>query len=190
MKTKDFIQVEITSVKELREWLEKNHTQKESVWLVTYKKSTIEKYVARSDIIDILLCFGWVDGILRVLDDEKTMHFVSPRQTQYWTRMYKDRYAKLLKDGAVNTAGVAAEAKSKELGLWDFMDDVDDLIVPTDLEGALTKIKATTTFSDLNDSYKRNLLRYIKLAKTKPTRQKRIETIVNHTARGERIKNM
>jgi len=190
MKTEDYQQVEITSIKELRTWLMKNYTQTESVWLVTYKKSVPDKYVARTDVIDQLLCFGWVDGILRALDEEKTMHFVSPRQTQHWTRMYKMRYEKLLKDGQVHQSGKAAVAKSIELRLYDFMDDVDDLIIPDDLSSSLLATNATALFQHLNDSYKRNLLRYIKLAKTDGTRTKRIEKIVDYTARGERIKNM
>jgi uncharacterized protein YdeI (YjbR/CyaY-like superfamily) len=73
VKTENFAKVEITSQEELRSWLLKNHTQSESVWLVTYKKSEADKYVSRWDVLDELICFGWIDGIRRKLDDKKKL---------------------------------------------------------------------------------------------------------------------
>ena len=63
--TGNFSKVEIRSVGELRSWLLENHEQSESVWVVTYKKIEPARYVSRWEILDELLCFGWIDGIRR-----------------------------------------------------------------------------------------------------------------------------
>ncbi len=65
VKTESFNKVEINHIKELRVWLEVNYSQPESVWLVTYKKSIPDKYVDRWDVLDELICFGWIDGMRR-----------------------------------------------------------------------------------------------------------------------------
>jgi uncharacterized protein YdeI (YjbR/CyaY-like superfamily) len=90
LKTENFIQVEISSATQLRAWLAQNHTQKESVWLVTYKKEIMEKYVSLQEVLDELLCFGWIDGIRRKLNEEKTMQLIAPRKIQHWTKTYKN----------------------------------------------------------------------------------------------------
>lgn len=77
IKTENFDKVEITSQEELRSWLLKNHAQPESVWLVTHKKSEPDKYVSRWDVLNELICFGWIDGIRRKLDDKKTMQLIN-----------------------------------------------------------------------------------------------------------------
>src|SRR5574343_116593 len=128
IKTENFEQVEITHKDQLREWLLKHHGQEESVWLVTFKKEVPDTYVSVAQVLDELLCFGWIDGIRRKLDEEKTMQLISPRRVQHWTKTYKDRYAKLEKLGLVHDSGKQSVAISKETGLWNFMDDVDALI--------------------------------------------------------------
>ena len=82
VKTKNFEKIEVQSATQLRDWLFINHTQKESIWLVTYKKHVPDKYVSISEVLDQLLCFGWIDGIRRKLDEDKTMQLISPKQTQ------------------------------------------------------------------------------------------------------------
>ena len=114
-----------------------NQSQAESVWLVTYKKNRPEYYVSREDVLDELLCFGWIDGIRRKLDDTKTMQLISPRKTQHWAKTYKDRVAKLIELGKMHSSGLKSIELSKENGLWTFMDDVDQLIIPNDLKSAL-----------------------------------------------------
>jgi uncharacterized protein YdeI (YjbR/CyaY-like superfamily) len=105
VKTENFLQVEINSASQLRKWLEKNHTQKESIWVVTYKKEVKEKYVSVQEVLDELLCFGWIDGIRRKVDEQKTMQLISLRQVQHWTKTYKDRFAKLEEEGRMTDAG-------------------------------------------------------------------------------------
>jgi uncharacterized protein YdeI (YjbR/CyaY-like superfamily) len=174
-KTENFEQIEITSVKQLREWLLKSHSQKESIWLVTYKKQVVEKYVSVQDVLDELLCFGWIDAIRRKLDADRTMQLIAPRKVAHWSQTYKDRFSKLEQLGLVHKSGFDSVIASKKSGLWNFMDDVDLLIIPADLIKCLNNYPpAMQYFEAFSKSNKRFILRWIKLAKTESTRQKRI----------------
>ncbi|WP_236262802.1 YdeI/OmpD-associated family protein [Aggregatimonas sangjinii] len=156
--------------------------------MVTYKKSTPDKYVDRDLVLEELLCFGWIDGRRMKLDDERTMQLISPRKVQHWSKTYKDRAARLIDEGKMEEAGFLSIEDSKKSGLWNFLDDVDKLIVPDDLETALSrKQEAKDFFYNINDSSKRFVLRWVKLAKTNKTRRNRIDKIVNLSARGEKL---
>lgn len=187
-KTENFIQIEIKSAEALRNWLLKNHSQKESIWLVTFKKEIQDKYVSIQEVLDELLCFGWIDGIRRKLDHERTMQLIAPRKVEHWAQTYKVRFAKLDNAGLVHQSGYDAVVASKKAGLWDFMDDVDHLIVPEDLTQALSENKpALEFFEKLSTSNKRFILRFIKLTKTEQTRKKRIFQVATLTAQNKKI---
>lgn len=191
IKTDNFEQVEVTSVAQLRAWLERHHTQTDSIWLVTYKKHLPDKYVSVDEILDEVLCFGWIDGIRRKLDADRTMQLLSPRRVQHWSKTYKERVARLEQAQRMHPAGLRAIAASKQQGLWDYLDDVDALIIPADLSDALTLHPgALETFTAYAPSYKRNVLRWIKLAKTPTTRNKRITQVVRSTIQNEKIPQM
>jgi uncharacterized protein YdeI (YjbR/CyaY-like superfamily) len=187
--TDSFGKVEVSSSAELRTWLANNHLQKESVWLVTFKKTEPSKYLSTSGVLDELLCFGWIDGIRRKLDDTRTMQLISPRKVEHWTNTYKLRAKKLIEAGKMQEAGFRSIAISKESGLWDFMEDVDQLIIPYDLQTELSKYDtAFSFFNGINPSSKRFVLRWIKLAKGENTRKSRIEKIAKLAAVGEKLK--
>ncbi len=189
IQTDNFHKVEVASSQELRSWLQKHHRQKESVWLVTFKKSVPDKYLSTSALLDELLSFGWIDGIRRKLDDQRTMQLISPRKVEHWAKTYKDRAAKLIQEGKMQEAGFRSIELSKQAGLWDFMGDVDKLIAPQDLLEALQKKDgAEDFFHTINDSSKRFVLRWIKLAKTERTRASRVEKIAQLSAKGEKLK--
>ena len=188
IKTENFDKVEITSQQELRSWLMKNHGQSDSVWLVTYKKSEPSKYVSRWEVLDELICFGWIDGIRRKLNESKTMQLISPRRVEHWAKTYKERAAKLIDEGKMHQSGLKAIEVSKSNGLWDFMDDVDNLIIPKDLANELSKVDgAEDFFNSINPSSKRFVLRWIKLAKTEKTRNNRIKKLAELSAKGEKL---
>jgi len=189
IQTENFEKIEVSSSIELNEWLHKNHLQKESVWLVTFKKNVPEKYLSTSDVLDELLCYGWIDGIRRKLDNYQTMQLISPRRIEHWAKTYKDRAEKLIKQCKMQDAGFHSIEISKKNGLWNFMDDVDQLVIPKDLQEALGKYdEATDFFYNINDSSKRFVLRWIKLAKTDKTRASRIEQIALLSSKGEKLK--
>jgi uncharacterized protein YdeI (YjbR/CyaY-like superfamily) len=186
--TEDFDQVCVASQEELRQWLLTHHTQPESVWLVTYKKNVPDKYIGRWDVLDELICFGWIDGIRRKLDEHRTMQLISPRKVQHWAKSYKDRASKLIANGRMHAHGLRSIEVGKASGLWNFMDDVDRLEIPSDLEKALKEQPdALPFFEALNASSKRNALRWVKLAKTAPTRQKRVADLARLSAAGKKL---
>ena len=157
-----------------------------------WKKDTPERYLTRDQVLDALIAHGWIDGIRRKHEDPaKTMQLIAPRKMQAWAQSYKDRAEALRKAGRMTSAGEAEIKASKASGLWDFYADVDALIVPQDLEGALGQLPgARAQYDSSPAAYRRNLLRWAKLAKTPPTRAKRIAQIAQACAAGTRIPQM
>ena len=188
IKTDRFKKIEVSSSAELRQWLKSNHHQEESVWLVTYKKVVPDKYVSVSQILDELICFGWIDGIRRKLDDRRTMQLISPRQAQHWALSYKLRAERLIREDKMNQAGLDSIKHSKDIGMWNFMDDVDKLIIPNDLDLAFKSHPGSRDFfKSQGASRQRFVLRWIKLAKTDKTRHSRIMKTVQLAAKGEKV---
>ena len=188
IETETFAQVEVRSALELRSWLEAHHAQSQSVWLVTFKKHTGAPYLSVHDVLDELLCFGWVDGLRRALDTDRTMQLISPRQANAWTLTYRNRAARLEETQRMQPSGYAAMARSKALGLWAANADVDALVVPPDLAAALQAcLPAHRHFTAFAPSHRRNVLRWIALAKQPATRTVRIEKTVALAAEGKKL---
>ena len=182
--TDRFKQVAIDSVDDLRAWLAINHVSDDSVWLVTFKKVVPEKHVSRAQVLDELLCFGWIDGLMRKIDDRQVMQLISRRRVQHWAQSYKDRAARLIADERMQPAGFAAIERSKREGLWNAMADVDALLIPADLAEALDgSPPARAHFEGFAPSYRRNVLRWIDLAKTEATRTRRVALTVETAAK-------
>ena len=188
--TDRFEQVELDSEQALWNWLEANHQRAEGVWFITYKKSAVDRYLSTDQLLDAGLAYGWVDGIRRKLDDQRTMQLYSPRATSAWTWSYKERAERLIREGRMQPAGLAKVSEGKASGLWDYWNDVDQLIQPEDLKAGLTRVGAQSAWDEASKAYRRNLLRWIKLAKTAPTRNKRIETVVQAIQSGKKLPNM
>lgn len=119
------------------------------------------------------------------------MQLLSPRRTHYWARSHKERAARLEAQGRLQPSGLNAIAESKRLGLWDVMEDVDALIMPDDLVAALqARPPATENFGQFAPASRRNMLRWIKGAKTAETRAKRITQTAVLAAKNEKVSHM
>jgi uncharacterized protein YdeI (YjbR/CyaY-like superfamily) len=189
--TERFEHVEVTSVEELRAWLVANHAQREGIWLVTFKKHVSGKYLSVSDMLDEMLCFGWIDGLRRKLDKQRTMQLFSPRRHQHWAQTYKIRADRLIAERRMMPAGLGPILAVKKFGLWDQIDDVDALIMPPDLEKALQEhSQALDNFMIFSPSSRRNVLRWINAAKTAVTRHKRIEQTAVLAAQNKKVPQM
>ena len=189
--TDRYQKVQVESLAELRAWLEANHQREEGVWLVRFKKTVPSKFVDRLDALDELLCCGWVDGIARKLDDERTMQLITPRRQQAWSQSYKDRVARLEASGRMHPAGLAALEHSKALGLWAAYEAVDALAVQQDIAHALkTAPGAMVWFASAAPSYRRNVLRWIHSAKRAVTRERRILELVEASQTGVKLPQM
>lgn len=182
MKSQEKIFAE--SATNLRNWLVKNYDKSESVWLVKWKKDSGKSYFGYDEMVDVLIAFGWVDSLPKKLDNQKTMHRISPRNPKSnWSKVNKERVERLSKEGKMHASGIKLVEQAKNNGAWNFLDDVEKLIVPPDLEKALkTNRKAKYYYGRFPNSSKRNILEWIKNAKQVPTRQKRINETVNKAA--------
>jgi uncharacterized protein YdeI (YjbR/CyaY-like superfamily) len=172
--------VQVTSRQEWRDWLTLHHTQKESIWLVTFKKHTGSRHLPYADMVEEALCFGWIDSSIRKLDEDRTMHLLSPRRPRsVWSALNKDRVLKLQRQGLMTAAGQAVLDGALQNGSWSFLDDVEAMVIPPDLERALQGAsKAKRNFEAFSDSVKKQTLQYIKSAKQASTRAKRIQKTV------------
>lgn len=188
IETDRFKRVEVSSRALWRTWLEANHAQQESVWAVSFLKIVPDRYVSRFDLLDEALCFGWIDGLRRKVDAERTMQLFSPRRHQRWTATYRARAKNLIDHGRMAPAGLEAIATSKKDGTWLAMPDVDALLVPDDLRAAFRNSPpAEANFAGFSPSSRRNMLRWLASAKTEPTRIARIEKITAAAAANEKL---
>lgn len=182
--------VEIQDAAALWTWLAAHHAQPESVLLITWKAAHRTRFVSRDAVLDALIAYGWIDGRRYQVDADRTAQLISPRKTGRWAQSYKDRAARLMAEGAMMPPGLAAIDAAKASGAWGDakMAQVDRLAVPDDLDAALGPHR--TGWDRFAPSYRRNVLRWLALAKTAPTRTKRIDTIVAATAAGRKIPQM
>lgn len=173
---------------EWRAWLAANHTRKEGVWLITYKKASGKPTFDYNASVEEALCFGWVDSKTGALDDERSMLWFAPRKPRTgWSRSNKERVERLIADGRMTPAGLAKIEAAKVDGSWNKLDAVEALEIPPDLAAALAAVpNAAANFDAFPRSVKRGILEWIVQAKTAATRAKRIEA----TARlaGENIR--
>lgn len=189
--TERFEKVAVENAAQLRDWLAANHAREEGVWLVTFMKCVPDKFVDRWDVLDELLCFGWVDGLRRKLDERRTMQLITPRRQQAWAQSYKDRAERLETEGRMAEPGRAAIERSKALGLWDAYAEVDALAVPDDLREALRQLpQAEQRFEAFAPSYRRNVLRWLATAKKPKTRAARIAKLAATSAMNRKLPQM
>ena len=181
---KQFEQVEVTSREQWRTWLADNHTQTDSIWLVTYKKHTGSRYLPYDAIVEEALCFGWIDSLPRRLDADRTMLLLSPRRRESpWSKLNKNRVAKMLEQSLMTPAGLEKITQAKIDSSWSFLDDVEALIIPNDLKASLDKNpQAKSYFEAFSPSAKKGILQWIKTAKQAATRKKRIKKTVDLAA--------
>ena len=159
--------VEVDSRQAWRKWLNKNQSQSESIWLVTYKKHTGDRYLSYDAIVEEALCFGWIDSLPRKLDEDRSMLLISPRQQKsVWSKLNKERAEKLICDGLMTPAGLKKIERAKADGSWIFLDDVEALLIPDDLSAALAANPvAKQNFEKFSPSSKKGILQWIKMAK-------------------------
>lgn len=142
-------------------------------------------------MLDELLCFGWVDGIRRKVNADRTMQLISPRRAEIWTATCKTRATTLERDGRMKESGYAAIARSKAAGLWNAHADVDALIEPPDLVALLNvHSQACAWWMAAAPSYHRNMLQWITGAVAPETRARQIKTLVELCTAGLKMPNM
>ena len=171
-----------------RKWLEKNHQSKQSVWLVYFKSSTKVASVSWSEAVDEALCFGWIDGTKKTIDQERYMQYFTRRKpNSSWSKVNKEKVAKLIQNDQMTKAGFDSIETAKKNGTWLLMDDIEKLIIPEDLKIALNKNESSMEFfQSQSKSIKKAMLHWVVMAKGTETRKKRITEIARLAAKGIR----
>ena len=182
----DAPRVEIGSREDLRGWLAEHHARAGTVWLVTWRRGS-PRHVPWPEVVEELICWGWVDSLPRKLDAERTMLRISPRSPRSaWSGINKRHAEAARAAGRMTPAGEAAIEAAQAAGLWDFLDDVERLEVPEDLAAALGGARGG--WDAYPDSVKRGTLEWIKTARTAPTRARRVAEVARAAAAGQRPK--
>lgn len=169
---------------EWRQWLEKNHRSKPSVWLVYYTKKSNLPTISWPEAVDEALCFGWIDSTKKTIDENSYMQLFSKRKpNSIWSKINKDKVQQLIENGKMTTAGLESVETAKQNGSWTIFDEVEEMIIPKDLATALEKNEGSMDFFlELTKSAKKMVLSWILLAKRQETRQKRIDKIAAQIA--------
>lgn len=165
---------------EWRAWLEAHHSTEQEAWLYHFKKKAAGKSLSYEEAVEEALCFGWIDGILRGIDEQKYALRYSPRKPRsVWAESNKQRVEKLITEGRMTAAGLEKVAQAKANGEWDAATTREDTsAVPADLAEALSKHDAGASFDRWPASRKKQYLHWLSSAKRAETRQKRIQAIV------------
>ncbi len=175
-----------------RKWLEKNYLSKQAVWLVFYNKNSELKSITWSEAVDVALCFGWIDS-KKIKIDEETLHqFFSKRKPKStWSKINKNKVDKLIAKGLMTKAGFESIETAKENGSWTILDEVEELIIPADLEAKfIDKPNLKDYFLSLSKSAKKLLLTQLLFAKTTQTRQKLIAKIIEQAEQRLNLKHL
>jgi uncharacterized protein YdeI (YjbR/CyaY-like superfamily) len=172
-----------------REWLAANHSTAPGVWLVLIKKNSGLRGIGYEEAVEEALCFGWIDSKQKPLDAERMMLTFTPRKPGgSWARSNKERVARLIEQGRMTPAGMAAIEQAQADGSWNALDGFDDLTIPEDLAAAFAANEAAArNFAAFSPGAQRTYLWWIKTAKRPETRARRIEETVRLVA--QNIKN-
>jgi uncharacterized protein YdeI (YjbR/CyaY-like superfamily) len=174
--------LEFANREQWRTWLEMNHATKIEAWLVIFKKKYHDQGLTLDAAVEEALCFGWIDGTLRSLDERRFLLRYSPRTSNsIWSISNIQRVEKMIAEGKMTDAGLLKINQAKENGEWQAAirrEQVD--IIPEELENELRKKKgALSAYRALPDSRKKQYIYWMQSAKREETKQRRIQKIVN-----------
>lgn len=172
------------SSSEWRAWLELNHATEREAWLIHYRKGVAKDTLTYEQAVEEALCFGWIDGLLRKIDNEKFTLRYSPRKPRsIWSAANQRRVEKLIGEGRMTAAGLEKIAAAKENGEWEAATARENVtVIPADLVQELEKNQALAVFNEWPPSRKKGYLFWLNSAKRAETRQKRILAIVELAA--------
>ena len=178
------------SQREWEEWLEANHASADGVWVKFARKGTGLSSLERPDAIETSLCFGWIDGQARSLDERHyVQRFTARRQRSPWSRINREKALELIEAGRMRPSGLAEVERAKADGRWDAAyEPPSRATVPDDLQRALdANPRARAYFGTLNAANRYAILYRLQDAKKPETRARRIEKFVSMLAAGEKI---
>jgi len=174
-----------------RQWLKENHDQESGVWLVFYKKGTGQPSVSYDEAVEEALCFGWIDSIVKSMDQMRYMQKFTPRNDHSnWSAKNKERVMRMISAGLMTNAGLAKVESAKERGQWDAAAErpvISDEL-PDELATALRlNAAAQERFEQLSPSHRQRYITWIAMAKKPRTRQKRVAEAITLLEKGEKL---
>lgn len=181
-----------TSQEDWRKWLEENHESRQSIWLIYFTKKSDVPSLTWREAVDEALCFGWIDSTQKKIDEFSFMQFFSKRKPKsIWSKINKDKVQELIDSKKMTKAGLESIEVAKKNGSWTILDEVEELIIPNNLEVAFKEYEGSKDyFLSLNKSVKKMILSWIVLAKRQETRQKHIDEIAESAGQNLKPQHM
>ncbi len=170
---------------DLRVWFEKNHDQGGELWVGYYKKGTGLPSVTWPESVDAALCFGWIDGLKRSVDEKSyTLRFTPRRKRSHWSARNLGRMTELIAEGLVAEPGLAAYERRDRRK----QEPPGAISLPAKYEGKLkANAAAWRYFQSAPPSYRKQVTWWIVSAKREDTRQRRLAILIESCAEGDVI---
>lgn len=177
------------SREEWRTWLAANHATSKGIALAVAKKNGSRAGVAYEEAVEEALCFGWIDSTTARLDDDHYKQLFTPRKPgSNWSQSNKDRVERLIAQGLMTPAGLAAIEVAKANGSWNRLTDIEAGVIPKDLSAALDAAPAAADgFARLTQSHRQMAVYWVVTAKRPETRAARIAKVVSAAEKGRPV---
>jgi uncharacterized protein YdeI (YjbR/CyaY-like superfamily) len=178
---------------EFRAWLEQHHEGETEVWVGYWKKATGVPSLTWSQAVDEALCFGWIDGVMRGIDDRRHIQRFTPRKPAgNWSAINIAKVEKLRAEGRMRPAGEAAFARRREdrSGIYSYEQGGEPVLEPEHEARFRADAAAWEYFTSRPPSYRKPALWWVISAKKPETRERRIATLIADSAAGRRLKHL
>ena len=186
----DLLQLAFASDADWEAWLQEHHERSSGVWVKIAKKGSGIPTVAYPEVLDTALCFGWIDGHRKALDDLYFLQRFTPRRPRSrWSKINRDKAEALIAAGRMRPAGLAEVERAKADGRWAAAYEGQARIaVPDDLQAELdTRPEAAAFFAQLSSQNRYSILYRLQDAKRPETRARRLAQFVAMLEKGETI---
>jgi len=183
--------VHFESVRSFREWLEEHHERRDALWVGYWKKATGRPSLTWEESVDVALCFGWIDGIRRRVDDDAyTIRFTPRRPGSTWSRRNIERFGILREEERIHPAGEAAweQRTAENSGIYSFEQDEEPTLPPGYLARLEADAEAWADWSERPPGYRRQVAHWITSAKREATRERRFRALLEDAAAGRKVK--
>jgi uncharacterized protein YdeI (YjbR/CyaY-like superfamily) len=183
--------VYFSSAEELRAWLDAHHESETELVVGIYKKNSGVQGIDWAALVDEVLCFGWIDGKARRIDDDRYCIRITPRkQGSIWSNRNIARVAALLEEGRMHPGGLQAyEARSTERsGVYSFEQEEEPELSPEFASMLEGNDVALAYFQSQAPWYRRAAAHWVMSAKREATRERRMNELIEDSANGRTIK--
>lgn len=174
-----------------RAWLAEHYDTETEVWVGFYKKHTGMRGMTWSQLVDEALCYGWIDGQVRRIDDDTYKQRLTPRKAaSTWSRVNLQRVPELVAEGRMTPAGLAAYERRRPDRQATYAYENDPLELPAEYAARLGAVPAALAFFEAQrPSYRRAAFSWVLSAKRQATRDRRIAQLVQDCAGGQLIRS-